>query len=42
MVMTPDCHSTPGHDALDTSNILVPNPRGPLVVTDQPLSDIGR
>jgi len=42
MVMTPDCHPTPGRETLDTSNILAPNPRGTLIVTDQPLGDIGR
>jgi hypothetical protein len=42
MVITPDCHPTPGREALDTSNILAPNPRGTLIVTDQPLGDIGR
>lgn len=42
MVITPDCHPTPGREALDSSNILVPNPRGTLIVTDQPLGDIGR
>jgi hypothetical protein len=42
MVMTPDCHPTPDREALDTSNILAPNPRGTLIVTDQPLNDIGR
>jgi hypothetical protein len=42
MVMTPDCQPTPGREALDTSNNLAANPRGALIVTDQPLSDIGR
>jgi len=42
MVITPDCHPTPGREALDSSNILAPNPRGTLIVTDQPLGDIGR
>jgi nitrous oxidase accessory protein NosD len=42
LVMTPDCRPTPGREALETSNILAPNPRGTLVVTDQPLCDIGR
>src|SRR5262245_2471612 len=42
MVMTPDCLPTPGSVALDSSHILAPNPRGTLIVTDQPLSDIGR
>ncbi len=42
MVITPDCHPTPGREALDGSNILSPNPRGALIVKDQPLGDIGR
>ena len=42
MVMTPDSHPTPGREALETSNMLAPNPRGALIVTDQPLGDIGR
>jgi Right handed beta helix region len=42
IVTTPDCHLTPGLEALDTSNVLAPNPRGTSIVTDQPLCDIGR
>ncbi|MEK7236883.1 MAG: right-handed parallel beta-helix repeat-containing protein [Nitrospirota bacterium] len=42
IVITPDCHATPSPEALDASNILAPNPRGTILVTDQPLSDIGR
>jgi parallel beta-helix repeat protein len=42
VVMTPDCHTTPGQEALATSNILTCNPRGALIVTDQPLGEIGR
>ena len=42
IVMTPDCHPTPGREALEASNVLFPNPRGPLIVTEQPLGDIGR
>jgi hypothetical protein len=42
IVITPDCRPTPGREALDTSNLLAPNPRGTLIVTDQPLGDIGR
>jgi len=42
MVITPDCHPIPDRKLLDTSNILAPNPRGTLMVTDEPLSDIGR
>ncbi|HSF68683.1 MAG TPA: right-handed parallel beta-helix repeat-containing protein [Nitrospiraceae bacterium] len=41
-VVTPDCHQTPGREALGESNILAPNPRGTMSVTNQPLSDIGR
>jgi hypothetical protein len=42
IVLTPDCHPTPSRESLDTSNILTPNPRGTVMVTDQPLGDIGR
>jgi hypothetical protein len=42
IVITSDCHPTPGLDSLDTSNTLTPNPRGASIVTDQPLGDIGR
>ena len=42
MVMTPDCRPTPGREALDTANILTRNPRGTLMVMNQPLRDIGR
>ena len=42
MVITPDCHPTPDRESLDISNILTPNPRGALIITDQPLGDIGR
>jgi len=42
IVMTPDCRTTPNREALDRSNIFVPNPRGAINVTDSPLSEIGR
>jgi hypothetical protein len=42
IVLTPDCHPTPDRKSLDTSNMLTPNPRGTVIVTDQPLGDIGR
>ena len=42
IVMTPDCKPVPGRDELASSNILAPNPRGALHVTEQPLSEIGR
>jgi hypothetical protein len=42
IVMTPDCHPTPSRETLAQSNQLSPNPRGEMIVTDQPLSDIGR
>lgn len=42
LVMTPDTHPTPTRDNLVASNVLLPNPRGSMVVTEQPLADIGR
>ncbi len=42
LVMTPDTHPTPAADELVTANVFQPNPRGSLVVTEQPLADIGR
>lgn len=42
LVMTPDCHPTPGRDGLEEANVLMPNPRGTIVVTESPLADIGR
>lgn len=42
VVMTPDCQTSPTRDQLHASNTLEPNPRGPLFVTEQPLSEIGR
>jgi parallel beta-helix repeat protein len=42
IVMTPDCRSTPDGEALAQANVLMPNPRGPMLVTETPLSEIGR
>jgi hypothetical protein len=42
LVMTPDTHPVPPREDLVTANVLLPNPRGSLVVTEQPLADIGR
>lgn len=42
IVLTPDCRPTPNHETLAQSNILTPNPRGTIMVTDTPLSEIGR
>ncbi|HAP40350.1 MAG TPA: hypothetical protein DCQ94_11435 [Nitrospira sp.] len=42
LVMTPDTHPTPSHEELVSANVFLPNPRGSLVVTEQPLADIGR
>jgi hypothetical protein len=42
LVLTPDCHPSPDRETLALSNILTPNPRGAMIVTDAPLSEIGR
>jgi hypothetical protein len=42
IVLTPDCRPTPDRETLIQSNILTPNPRGAMVVTDTPLAEIGR
>lgn len=42
IVMTPDCSTSPEVDQLSQANTLDQNPRGPLVVTDEPLRVIGR
>jgi hypothetical protein len=42
LVTTPDCHTSPPLDQLAGANVLEPNPRGTLVVTPEPLSEIGR
>jgi parallel beta-helix repeat protein len=42
IVMTPETRLSPDMDALARSNVLAPNPRGALHVTEEPLSEIGR
>jgi hypothetical protein len=42
LVMTPECRPTPPREELIDANQLVPNPRGPMIITEQPLADIGR
>jgi parallel beta-helix repeat protein len=42
VVATPDSRLSPASDALAGSNVLVPNPRGALQITEDPLSEIGR
>jgi hypothetical protein len=42
LVTTPECQTSPPRDQLATANTLEPNPRGALMVTEQPLSEIGR
>lgn len=42
LVMTPECRTSPAVDDLTGSNILEPNPRGAVFVTEAPLSEIGR
>jgi hypothetical protein len=42
IVVTPDCQTTPAVEQLAGSNTLEPNPRGPLIVTEEPLKEIGR
>ncbi len=42
MVMTPDCQSSPEQEELLKANNLQDNPRGPLIVTHEPLAEIGR
>lgn len=42
LVMTPDSKPTPEADQLLSSNALSHNPRGALIVTEQPLGEIGR
>ena len=42
LVMTPDARTSPAQDELLAANALAENPRGPLIVTEQPLADIGR
>jgi hypothetical protein len=42
VVMTPDARPLPDRDTIALSNVLTPNPRGAIIVTDEPLSEIGR
>jgi hypothetical protein len=42
IVMTPETLLSPTRDALTEANVLMPNPRGALYVTEAPLSEIGR
>jgi hypothetical protein len=42
LVMTPDSRPSPDREAVERSNVLMPNPRGAMIVTDEPLSEIGR
>ena len=42
LVATPDCRTSPEHEQLAEANVLEPNPRGPMIVTHEPLAEIGR
>ena len=42
LVMTPECTTSPEHEKLGEANTLDSNPRGPLIVTNEPLAEIGR
>jgi len=42
IVMTPETRLSPAREALVQTNVLTPNPRGALHVTETPLSEIGR
>ena len=42
VVMTPDSQTSPEHEQLLQANALTKNPRGALIVTHEPLSEIGR
>lgn len=42
IVLTSDSKPTPRPEELGQSNVLMPNPRGAMTVTDSPLSEIGR
>jgi hypothetical protein len=42
IVMTPETRQSPSRDTLEQANVLTPNPRGALYVTEAPLSEIGR
>lgn len=41
-VATPECKTSPDRETLVSANLFVPNPRGPLFVTEAPLAEIGR
>ena len=42
LVTTPECRTSPERDQLASANTLESNPRGALVVTHEPLAEIGR
>jgi hypothetical protein len=42
IVMTPETRLSPARETLAQANVLVPNPRGAMQVTEAPLSEIGR
>ena len=42
MVMTPDSQTSPEQEQLLQANALTQNPRGALIITHEPLSEIGR
>ncbi len=42
VVLTPDSRPTPSVETLEQANVLLPNPRGAKIVTETPLSEIGR
>ncbi len=42
IVMTPESRPSPDRESLALSNILIPNPRGAMIVTEEPLAEIGR
>ncbi len=42
LVMTPESQTTPDRGKLPSSNTLLPNPRGAVIVTEEPLAEIGR
>jgi hypothetical protein len=42
LVSTPECQTSPPREELSASNVLEPNPRGPIMVTHEPLAEIGR
>jgi hypothetical protein len=41
-VTTPECETTPPRDELTKGNRLDDNPRGAILVTQEPLAEIGR